>query len=78
MSPTVNDVISTGRAVITSSEFAANYEMANEYAVKLKAGASEVPLTLTRSETISPTLGEEALRNSIIAAAIGIICDFCC
>jgi preprotein translocase subunit SecD len=76
MSPTVNDVISTGRAVITSSEFAANYEMANEYAVKLKAGASEVPLTLTRSETISPTLGEEALRNSIIAAAIGIAAIF--
>ncbi|MFW5780568.1 MAG: preprotein translocase subunit SecD, partial [Bacillota bacterium] len=72
MSPTVNDVISTGKAIITSPEFAADYELANEYAVKIKAGASEVPLTLTRSETISPTLGEEALENSIIAAAIGL------
>jgi len=73
MEPKVNGVISDGRAVITSQEFAASYDKANEYAVKIKAGASEVKLTLLRSETISPSLGDEALMNSIIAAAIGLM-----
>lgn len=76
MSPRVNAVINNGQAIIESGEYANNYDKANEYAVKIKAGASEVKLTLLRSETISPSLGEEALRNSIVAAAIGlaIIC----
>ena len=73
MEPKVNGVISDGRAVITSQEFAASYDKANEYAVKIKAGASEVKLTLLRSETISPSLGDEALMNNIIAAAIGLM-----
>lgn len=72
MEPKVNSVINNGQAIISSQEYAANYNLANEYAVKIKAGASEVKLTLLRSETISPSLGEEALRNSIIAAAIGL------
>jgi preprotein translocase subunit SecD len=72
MSPTVNGVISNGQAIITSPEYAADFTKANEYAVKIKAGASEVKLTLLRSETISPSLGDEALINSIIAGAIGV------
>lgn len=76
MAPRVNSVISDGKAEITSPEYAASYDLANQYAVKIKAGASEVKLTLLRSETISPSLGDEALRNSIIAAAIGLIAIF--
>lgn len=72
MAPTVNGVISNGQAIITSPEYAADFTKANEYAVKIKAGASEVKLTLLRSETISPSLGDEALINSIIAGAIGV------
>lgn len=80
MSPTVNTVISNGQAIITSPEYASDYNKANEYATKIKAGASEVPLTLLRSETISSTLGDEAVLNSVIAAAIGlaIICLLMC
>ena len=76
MSPKVNSVISNGSAIIESGEFSSDYDVASNYAVKIKAGASEVKLSLLRSETISASLGEEALINSIIAAAIGIIAIF--
>lgn len=72
MAPTVNGVISDGRAIITSPQYAADYQAASDFAVKLKAGASEVKLNLIRSDTISSSLGQEALMNSIIAAAIGL------
>lgn len=70
MSPTVNSVISDGNAIIQGNY---TYETANSYAVRLKAGISSVKLTLLRSETISPSLGDEALTNAIIAAAIGVV-----
>ncbi len=70
MSPTVNAAISDGNAII---EGGYDYNTANEYAVRIKAGISTVKLTLLRSETISPTLGDEALTNSLIAAGIGLL-----
>lgn len=69
MSPTVNSAISDGNAIISGGY---DYTTANEYAVRIKAGISTVKLTLLRSETISPTLGDEALLWCIIAAAIGV------
>lgn len=69
MSPEVNSAISDGKATITGNY---TYETANEYATKIKAGIGNVRLTLLRSETISPTLGDEALFRSILAAAIGV------
>lgn len=69
MDPTVNAAISDGNAII---EGGYDYTTANEYAVRIKAGISTVKLTLLRSEQISPTLGDEALKNSLIAAAIGL------
>ncbi len=69
MSPTVNSAISDGNAIIEGNY---TYDTANEYATKIKAGIGNVRLTLLRSETISPTLGDEALTRSLIAAAIGI------
>lgn len=70
MSPTVNAAINDGNAIIEGNY---TYETANENAVKIKAGIGNVRLTLLRSETISPTLGDEALARSILAAAIGIL-----
>lgn len=70
MSPTVNAAISDGEAIIEGNY---TYESANEYATKIKAGIGNVRLTLLRSETISPTLGDEALVRSIIAAGIGLV-----
>ena len=75
MGPTVNSVISDGRAIITSSEWAQSYTTANEYVTKLLAGAFDVELKLVESREISATLGENALSTSLLigAIAIGII-----
>ncbi|MFA6866134.1 MAG: protein translocase subunit SecD [Clostridia bacterium] len=69
MSPTVNSVISDGNAIIEGNY---TYDTANDMAVRLKAGISSVKLSLLRSETISPTLGDEALSKAILAAIIGV------
>lgn len=69
MSPTVNSTITDGECIISGDY---TYDEANDYAIRIKAGISTVKLTLLRSETISPTLGDEALTNAILAAAIGI------
>ncbi len=69
MEPTINEVISTGRASITGKF---SYEQAYEYQVKIQAGITEVKLSLYNCQTVSSSLGTEALKYSLIAAAIGI------
>lgn len=69
ISPKVKKVITDGNCVIEGNY---TYDQANEYAIRIRAGISTVRLTLLRSETISPTLGSEALTKAIIAAAIGV------
>ena len=75
MGPTVNAVISDGKAIITGSEWANDYNKANDYVTSLLAGAFDVELKLVESREISATLGENALSTSLIigAIAIGII-----
>lgn len=73
IAPTVNAAITDGKAVITGNY---TYEQANELAVKIRSGALEVPLTLYQSETISPSLGTDALKYGIIAGLIGLIFIF--
>jgi preprotein translocase subunit SecD len=75
MSPKVNSVITDGNAIIEGNY---TYDQANGYAIRIRAGISTVKLTLQSSETISPTLGSEALVKAVLAAAIGIavICLF--
>ena len=69
MSPRVNSVISNGQAIIEGQY---TREYAVEMATKINSGALGVPLTLLNSETISPSLGAEALTYGIIAGIIGI------
>lgn len=69
MSPKINEVISTGRASITGKF---DYETAYEYQVKIQAGITEVKLRLYNCETVTSSLGTEALKYSLIAGAIGI------
>jgi len=75
MGPTVNQVISNGRAVIESQDWASDYNAASEMATKLLAGAFDVELDLVESREISATLGDNALASSLLigAIAIGII-----
>ncbi len=77
MEPKVNAVISNGRASITGNF---TYDEAYQYQVKIQAGITSVKLRLNTCETVSASLGEEALSRSLIAAAIGIgiICIFMC
>ncbi len=72
MGPTVNSVISDGKAVITSSEWASDYNVANNYVTQLLAGAFDVELKLVESREISATLGENALSTSLVIGAIAI------
>ena len=40
--------------------------------VQLKAGSLAVPLIVTQSRTVGPTLGKDSIRRSIIAGIVGI------
>jgi protein-export SecD/SecF family membrane protein len=70
MTPTVNEAITNGEAVITGNY---TYDNANEISLQIKAGTFEVPLTPTQVTTISPTLGQNALKYGIIAGFIGLL-----
>jgi preprotein translocase subunit SecD len=68
-SPTINTQISDGSGVITG-----NYtlETANQFAVQLRYGSLPVPVTVVDSRTVGASLGEESVRKSILAGAIGL------
>ena len=72
MGPTVNAPITDGSAIITSQEWATDYNAASEMATKLLAGAFDVELKLVESREISATLGDNALASSLIIGAIAI------
>ncbi|MDR2267261.1 MAG: protein translocase subunit SecD [Christensenellaceae bacterium] len=69
LEPTVNTAITDGKAVITGNY---TYDQANELALKIKAGTFELELTPTQISTISPTLGQDALKYGIIAGVVGL------
>ncbi|MDR0751766.1 MAG: protein translocase subunit SecD [Christensenellaceae bacterium] len=69
LEPTVQQAITDGKAVITGDY---TYDQANELALQIKAGTFEVTLTPTQVTTISPTLGQDALKYGIIAGVIGL------
>ena len=72
MGPTVNSVITNGKAIITSSEWANDYDAASAVVTQLLAGAFDVQLRLVESREISATLGENALSTSLIIGAVAI------
>ena len=68
--PTVESVISCGTASITNME---SFESADNLAVFIRIGS--IPLTLNEvsSNVVAAQLGHNAIRTSVIAAAIGLI-----
>lgn len=68
--PTVNAVISDGKALIsgafTSSE-------AKQLAIELNAGALPVPFVIEGQSRIGPTLGADSIQKSIIATGVGLV-----
>jgi preprotein translocase subunit SecD len=68
--PRVNEKISGGSAVITG-DF--SLQRALQLANDLNTGAIDAPVILSGQNTISATLGEDALHTSLIAGIIGLI-----
>jgi preprotein translocase subunit SecD len=69
-SPTINDQIVNGKAIITGME---SQEAAQNLADQITSGQFEVKLSLLESATVSPTLGDRALSLSLIAGAVGLL-----
>lgn len=68
--PRVNQVINDGVAVI-SGDF--DVEEARTLSQRLNAGALPVPIEQISQTTVGPTLGQESIQNSFIAAVLGLI-----
>jgi protein-export membrane protein SecD len=68
--PTVDEPITGGSGII-SGTFTEN--RAKDLATQLNAGALPVELTTEQVLTVSPTLGEESLRQGIVAGVAGLI-----
>ncbi|OGH08318.1 MAG: hypothetical protein A2171_03035, partial [Candidatus Levybacteria bacterium RBG_13_35_9] len=69
-SPTVNQAILTGDAVITGNF---TVDSANRLSAQLNAGALPVPLNILSSSIIEPTLGLSSLQKSLFAGILGFI-----
>jgi protein-export membrane protein SecD len=69
-SPTVNDQIVNGKAIITGM---ADEAAAQNLADQITSGQFEVKLSLKESSTVSATLGESALLYGVIAGGVGLL-----
>ena len=67
--PSIEGAIPDGQGQI-SGNFTA--ESANTLAVQLRYGSLPIPLKVVETRVIGPTLGEDSLRKSLIAGAIGM------
>jgi preprotein translocase subunit SecD len=72
-SPTVQSPITAGTGDITGG-FSENE--ARDLATVLNAGALPVELTRQQVQTVSPTLGQESLREGIVAGVVGLVLLF--
>lgn len=68
-SPTVDEVISGGEAIINGLE---SFEKADTIATFIRIGALPVELHEVRSNVVGAKLGENAINTSLLAAAIGL------
>lgn len=66
----INDTIPDGRAIISGSFTA---ESAKQLAGQIMSGTFDVALELKETQTISPTLGENAMKYGLIAGIVGFI-----
>lgn len=69
-SPTIKAAITNGEAII-SGKFTS--ESAQELANQIMSGTFDVALELKESQTISPTLGENAMTYGLIAGVVGFV-----
>jgi preprotein translocase subunit SecD len=67
--PTIREPITGGEGSI-SGNFTT--ESANTLAIQLRSGSLPIPVKVVESRTVGPTLGEESVRKSVLAGAIGL------
>ncbi len=70
VAPGASQGIAGGRAFIQGPDFTA--ERARTIAIQLRAGALPASLELLQERNVDATLGEESLRKSLIAGAVGL------
>ena len=68
--PTARQVIAGGRAFIQSPDFTP--ERVRTIAIQLESGRLQVDLELIQELEVDATLGEDSLRKSVVAGAIGL------
>lgn len=68
-SPSIQTAITGGQGSITGSFTSAE---ANALAVQLRYGSLPVPVKVVESQTVGATLGEDSVRKSLTAGAIGL------
>jgi len=69
-SPTVNETITGGQAVI-SGHF--NIEEAKMLVTRLNSGALPVPISLVSQKTVGASLGFQSINNSLKAGLVGLL-----
>lgn len=67
--PTIQNAITDGQGVITGSF---TQDSANTLAIQLRSGALPIPIKVVESRTVGPTLGEESVRQSVLAGILGL------
>lgn len=70
LSPTVQTAITNGQGTITGMGTA---ERATKIAAQIQSGALPLKLTQQKVDTVSATLGDDALSRSVLAGMIGIV-----
>lgn len=73
--PTVNEAITGGECTISGME---SYESATELATTIRIGSLPLELKEMRSNVVGAKLGQDAIKTSLMAAAIGLalVCVF--
>ncbi len=69
--PTVNTAIPGGSAIISGM---ADFEEADILASTIRIGALPIELKEVRSNVVGAQLGQDAIRTSLIAGAVGFLC----
>ena len=67
--PNIQQPITDGQGQITGSF---SSDSANSLAIQLRYGSLPVPVKVVESRTVGATLGEESVRKSLLAGAIGL------
>ncbi|HZP96152.1 MAG TPA: protein translocase subunit SecD [Candidatus Limnocylindria bacterium] len=68
--PTINAIFTSGSGIIEGNF---TTQSAKQLSLLLNSGALPVPLEVIQSSRVEPTLGQESVRRSLVAGAIGLL-----